>query len=59
MNPQIGFAHVVPSLDDMDTVRTKYGPQFIGSPLSYQLRVVDFNFDILINLSGVPDRLIS
>ena len=26
MNPQIGFAHVVPSLDDMDTVQTKYGP---------------------------------
>ena len=58
MNPQIGFTHVVPSLDEMDTVQTKHCPQFTGSPLSYQLTVVDFNFDILTNLSGVPDRLI-
>ena len=34
VNPSIGFAHVIPSLDDLKFTNTKFGPQAVGSPLA-------------------------
>ena len=52
IHPLIGFSHVIPKnpelLRKMDT--TKYGPLFIGSPLSFHLSALEFNFTVITNL---------
>ena len=52
----IGFAHVIPdaSVFDEDSL-TQYGLQLLGSPLSYQLPIIDIKFSILSNLDNLPD----
>ena len=36
----------------METVPTCYGNQILGSSLSYQLSVVDHNFEVITNLEA-------
>ena len=52
IHPLIGFSHVISKnpelLSKMDT--TKYGPFFIGSPLSFHLSALEFNFTVITNL---------
>ena len=45
-NKHIGFAHVIPPPDKVSAVKTKA----LGSPLSYQLAPVEFNFEVHISL---------
>ena len=52
IHPLIVFSHVIPKnpelLSKMDTA--KYGPLFIGSPLSFHLSALEFNFTVVTNL---------
>ena len=50
INPSIGFAQVIPSLDDLKFTNTKFGPQVVGSPLAYHLAPAPFNFEIKVDL---------
>ena len=43
---RIGFAHVINTENPTKEV-TKYGEFYVGSPLSYQLAIFDFDFEIL------------
>ena len=53
INLSIGFAHVIPSLDDLKFTNTKFGPQAVGSPLAYHLAPTPFNFEIKEDLLGI------
>ena len=54
INSSIGFAHVIPSLDDdLKFTNTKFGPQAVGSPLAYHLAPTPFNFEIKADLLGM------
>ena len=53
INPSIGFAHVIPSLDDLKFTNTKFGPQAVGSPPAYHLAQAPFNFEIKADLLGM------
>ena len=56
INRNIGFAHVIPDTPVFDdNSLTKYGLQLLGSPLSYQLSLIDLNFSILSDLDNLPD----
>ena len=56
INRNIGFAHVIPDTPVFDdNSLTKYGLQLLGSPLSYQLSLIEINFSILSNLDNLPD----
>ena len=46
----MGFAHIIPPPDKVSAVKTKFGMQALGSPLSYQLAPVEFNFEVHISL---------
>ena len=54
IHPLIGFSHVIPKttelLSKIDT--TKNGPLFIGSPLSFHLSALEFNFTVVTNLEA-------
>ena len=47
-NKHIGFAHIIPPPDKCSAMKTKFGMQALGSPLSYQLAPVEFNFEVHI-----------
>ena len=49
----IGFSHVIPNTMNFTNEVTKFGIQFIGSPLSYQLLPLEENLKIITNLSTV------
>ena len=55
LNLLIGFAHAVPPSSSVQFTDTKSGEQTIGSPLSFQLAAMDFNFIVHRNLSAIPD----
>ena len=52
INPGMGFAHIIQPFKTLETVVTCYGNQILGSPLSYQLSVVDHNFEVMTNLEA-------
>ena len=58
INPMIGFAHVIPPDNTIQLVDTKFGFQAVGSRLSYQLSPVEFNFEVVVNLSSVESLLL-
>ena len=53
INSSVGFAHVIPSLDDLKFTNTKFGPQTVGSPPAYHLSPTPFNFEIKVGLLGM------
>ena len=53
IDKNIGFSHVIPNTMNFNNEVTKFGIQFIGSPLSYQLLPLEENFKIITNLSKV------
>ena len=55
LNLLIGFAHTIPPSPSVQFTDTKFGKQAIGSPLSFQLAAVDFNFGVHHNLSAISD----
>ena len=59
INPVISFAHVIRPDNTIQLVDTKFGFQAVGSPLSYQLSPVEFNFEVVVNLSSVESLLLS
>ena len=53
IHPLIGFSHVIPKNPEellSKTETTKYRPLFIGSPLSFHLSALEFNFTVITNL---------
>ena len=56
INPGIGFSHVIPPFDGLVFTDTRFGKQESGSPLSYQLSPVDFNFEVVFD---IPDLVLS
>ena len=48
INTGTGFAHVIPPFDGLVFTDTRFGKQAIGTPLSYQLSPVDFNFEVVL-----------
>ena len=50
-NKNIGFSHVIRNTMIFNNEVTKFGIQFIGSPLSYQLLTLEENFKIITKLS--------
>ena len=51
INPLIGFSHIIPEKPELLTnVDTRYGSQVLGSPLSFHLSALDFNFTVFTNL---------
>ena len=50
INPNIGYAHIIPNKILVDSKITKFGVQCLGSPLSYQLLPVKRNFIVLSHL---------
>ena len=53
IDKNIGFSHVIPNTMNFNNEVTKFGIQFIGSPLSYQLLPLEESFKIITNLSKV------
>ena len=53
LDKNIGFSQVIPNTMNFNNKVTKFGIQFIGSPLSYQLLPLEENFKIITNLSTV------
>ena len=53
IHPLIGFAHVIPKKHKLVTyVETRYGPMVIGSPLSFHLSSLEFNFTVATNVAA-------
>ena len=54
IHPLIGFSHVIPKNPELlSKINTsKYGPLFIGSPLSFHLSALEFNFTVVTNLES-------
>ena len=51
IHPLIGFSHVIPKKPELLTnIDTRYGPVVIGSPLSFHLSSLEFNFTVVTNL---------
>ena len=50
LHKHIGFAHLIPAPDKLSALKTKFGMQTLGSPLSYQLAPVEFNLEVHISL---------
>ena len=48
---RIGFTHIINS-SNFSTTSTKYGEFIVGSPLSYQLTSVDFDFTYETNITA-------
>lgn len=45
------FAHGIPKKPELLTnIDTRYGPMVIGSPLSFHLSSLEFNFTVIANL---------
>ena len=55
MDPLIGFAQVIPPPSAIQMVDIKFGKHAFGSPLSFHLNAVDFNFGIFNDLSKNTD----
>ena len=53
LDKNIGFSKVIPNTMNFNNKVTKFGIQFIGSPLSYQLLPLEKNFKIITNLNKV------
>ena len=51
-NKPIEFAHIIPPLDKVSAVESKFGMQALGSPLSYQLTPVELNFEVRCLFDG-------
>ena len=47
---RIGFAHCITPIEQQTLSETKYGVFTFGSPLSYHLQAVEFNYKILTNI---------
>ena len=50
---RIGFPTCVTPLEKRTSSSTKYGEFFFGSPLSYQLLVMEFNFKLVTNIVDI------
>ena len=52
IQPLIGFSHVIPKSPELLSKIniSKYGPLFIGSPLSFHLSALEFSFTVVTNL---------
>ena len=51
IHPLIGFSHVIPKKPEVLTnIDTRYGPVVVGSPLSFHLSSLEFNFTVVTNL---------
>ena len=50
VNKNIGFCHAIPEAFNVDSEMSKFGAQFIGSPLSYQLLPIERDFVVVSNL---------
>ena len=50
VNQKIAFALCLQQSETLTYTRTRYGEFAVGSPLSYQLQAVMFNFGILSNI---------
>ena len=53
IDKNIGYSHVIPSNMKFSDEFTKFGTQFIGSPLSYQLLPLEENFKFITNINKV------
>ena len=53
LDKNIGFSQVIPNTMNFNNKVTKFGIQFIGSPLPYQLLPLEKNFKIITNLNKV------
>ena len=53
IDKNIDFSHVIPNTMNFNDEVTKFGIQFIGSPLSYQILPLEEHFKIITNLSKV------
>ena len=49
---RIGFANCITNPLNRSFEDTKYGQFYLGSPLSYQLQAVEFNYQILTNIKS-------
>ena len=54
LNTNIGYAYIIPNNLNLDSEVTKFGVQFVGSPLSYQLLPVKRDF---IVLGKLPEQI--
>ena len=43
----IGYGHVIPTTFNVDSEVTKFGAQYTGSPLSYQLLPIERDFVVI------------
>ena len=50
IDKNIGFAHCIQPVSTAGSVKTEFGNFLVGSPLSYQLQPVEFNFKVLSNI---------
>jgi len=51
IDPLIDFSHVIPNkLELLNSIDTKWGAFLIGSPLSFHLSAVDFNYKVITSL---------
>ena len=51
IHPLLGFSHVIPKKPELLTnIDTRYGRVVIGSPLSFHLSSLEFNFTVVTNL---------
>ena len=53
IDKNIGYSHVIPTNMKFSDKFTKFGTQFIGSPLSYQLLPLEENFKFITNINKV------
>ena len=54
IDKNIGYAHIIPEEPVLsEKSRCKFGVQFLGSPLSYQLPPIDFGFAVMTNLTYI------
>ena len=50
INKHVGHTHIIPNELIINSEVTKFGAQYISSPLSYQLPPVNRDFDVLTDL---------
>ena len=54
IDKNIGYAHIIPEEPVLSgKSRCKFGVQFLGSPLSYQLPPIDFGFAVMTSLTYI------
>ena len=51
IDKNIGYGHVIPTTFNVDSEVTKFGAQYTGSPLSYQLLPIERDFVVISNLT--------